>query len=158
MKYKGNYKSWIDPQWIDHMSCNSGIVCPDQLVGEQLELEKYQHFSHARWRVYNHTNTDLYLEPPLELNQSWHWWMVRQDSGDSMPVHRDPHAVLEKNVRRFWMPLQDYVRGHVFVYEDSMIVNYTAGDLYEFNNEDAEHFSANLGFEPRYTLMFSTRD
>jgi hypothetical protein len=78
--------------------------------------------------------------------------------GNFMPMHKDPHTMYEKNSRRFWMPLQDWAQGHIFVYEDEVITNYKAGDVYMYQDAQALHGAANIGLTPRLVLQFSTHD
>jgi len=54
---------------------------------------------------------------------------------------------------RYWMPLQDYTAGHVFIYKDKMIADYKAGDVYQFDNETDTHGAANIGHTSRIMLL-----
>ena len=52
------------------------------------------------------------------------------------------------------MPLQDYIRGHIFINENVMTKNYKAGDVFQYD-QDAMHTAINLHCSiPRLTLNF----
>jgi hypothetical protein len=72
--------------------------------------------------------------------------------GQFMPMHVDPH-VFDQQCNRYWMPLQDYVPGHVFVYKDDMIKDYTVGDVYQFTDAAEIHGAANISHSPRLMLL-----
>ena len=69
------------------------------------------------------------------------------------PMHQDLFKENKPNIRRFWMAMQDSKLGHVFVYEDTTLKNYRAGDLFEFEDPNAWHAACNLGFEPKVSLQ-----
>jgi hypothetical protein len=43
--------------------------------------------------------------------------------------------------------------GHVFAYDNSVLQDYRAGDMYEFTNSGMWHGAANLGFNPKISLQ-----
>jgi hypothetical protein len=54
------------------------------------------------------------------------------------------------------MPFQDYKPGHIFMYENQVITNYKAGDVWEYTDSGALHGAANIGHTPRIVLQIST--
>jgi hypothetical protein len=76
--------------------------------------------------------------------------------GNFMPMHVDPHTLYEKNSCRYWMPLQDWKPGHVFMYENEVITDYKAGDVWMYRESGALHGAANIGYTPRLVLQVST--
>ena len=58
--------------------------------------------------------------------------------------------------RSYWMPLQDYENGHIFMYEDQVITNYKKGDVWMYSDSTALHGASNIGFTPRIVLQIST--
>ena len=58
-----------------------------------------------------------------------------------------------KNCKRYWVPLQDFIPGHVFIYGNSMVANYRRGDVFQYENSQDEHGAANLSFVPRIVLQ-----
>ena len=50
-----------------------------------------------------------------------------------------------------WIPLQDYKRGHILLYEDKLIDEYTAGKAYIFPKK--EHAVANMSYEPKLSIV-----
>ena len=49
-----------------------------------------------------------------------------------MPMHTDPHTHDDQNCKRYWVPLQDFIPGHVFIYGNSMVANYKRGDVFQY--------------------------
>ena len=72
--------------------------------------------------------------------------------GQYMPMHTDPHAH-DTPCNRYWMPLQNYTAGHVFVYKDEIITGYKAGDVFQFETETDTHGAANISHTPRIMLL-----
>ena len=62
------------------------------------------------------------------------------------------------DVIRYTMFLQDWEPGHIFVYDDTYISNYKAGDIYEWSNPMTVHGPANIGYNTRYTLQITMYD
>jgi hypothetical protein len=73
-----------------------------------------------------------------------------------MPMHVDPHTNYQENSNRFWIPLQDWESGHIFMYEDQAITSYSEGDVWTYDNPNALHGAANIGFTPRVVLQISS--
>jgi len=167
MKFVGNYKEIIDPKWIDEILSKDGMFRPrDGKKPDTPEMEKeYETARRAGYsdtgtyfQMFDKTNVSFDVRPPCENSAHFHWWIIKMMPGDFMPMHRDPHTSYEKNSRRFWMSLKDWERGHIFAYEDQIITNYKAGDVYMYENAQALHGAANIGLTPRIVLQFSTHD
>jgi hypothetical protein len=90
---------------------------------------------------------------PISTNgRKYKWWFSKLNPGDFFPMHVD-HFKTEKNVQRFWMACQDHQMGHVFAYDNSVLQDYRAGDMYEFTDSGMWHAAANLGFAPKISLQ-----
>jgi hypothetical protein len=74
--------------------------------------------------------------------------------GQFTPMHRDPHTI-DINCKRYWIPLQDYELGHIFIYKDQIITNYKKGDVYTYDDANEIHGAVNLGFTPRVILQIT---
>lgn len=161
MKYLGNYSHWIDPLWEHKILTIRGQARPkDWPPLNSAEQEEYKTYTDAgydlnatNWWVYEEKDMNISINPPW-TNRPIHWWFVKMTPGQFMPVHRDPHAV-DKPCERYWMPLQDYQPGHIFLYEDKIISNYLAGDVFMFDNPTAMHGSANIGHCDRISLLIT---
>ena len=72
-------------------------------------------------------------------------------------VNYDPVTITfhddSANVRRLWIPYQNFMHGHVFIYKDTFIKDYVRGDIFEFDDPLALHGSANLGTVPKLRLQ-----
>jgi hypothetical protein len=167
MKYVGNYKNWIQPGWIDELIASQGTPRPSQgkrptSSEEELEYEKaraagYKDSDTYFW-MFDKNNLSFVLPTPPFVQGTYHWWITKMLPGNFMPMHVDPHTLYEKNSNRYWMALQDWQPGHIFMYEDQVITNYCAGDVYVYDNSAALHGAANIGHTPRLVLQVSTYD
>ena len=166
MQYIGNYKSWINPIWIEEILNNTGIGRPAE--GQQPNTtemeEEYRKAKNAGYLddtvyfwMFDKSNTTFDIAPPF-INSSFHWWITKMLPGNLMPMHKDPHTLYEKNSQRYWIPLLDWEPGHIFMYEDQVITNYQAGDVWKYAEAGALHGAANIGFLPRIILQVSTHE
>jgi hypothetical protein len=161
MKIIGNYATWINPMWVNYIKNNKGHSHPRSDPSEygsrnQDTLSKIRQFGkNTLWHNFEPDNFPFTIIPPIEINGRIDWWFVKMVTGDFIPFHSD-HAPRDgnevKKARRFWMPLQDYIEGHMFIIEGELIRNYSAGDLFEYDS-DARHSALNINLDiPRYTF------
>lgn len=103
---------------------------------------------------------------PIDIKcDGFEWFFLKLTPGMVQPIHQDQSvmgrkyvdgiAIPDPNVKRYWMPLQDYARGHLFVYNDELIVNYKKGDLFLHQDETAWHGGGNMGHSTRLTFNFT---
>lgn len=159
MKYIGNYATWIDPLWEHKILTTEGQARPrDWPPATAVESAEYSRYETAgydlnavNWWVYEEQDLNLSITPTWPAGKI-HWWFTKLMPGQYMPMHTDPHTH-DVLCNRYWMPLQDYTAGHVFIYKDKMIADYRAGDVYQFDNETDTHGAANIGHTPRIMLL-----
>lgn len=181
MKFIGNYKDWLKPEWIEYVLTHTGKEMPryeyqknniqaDIETGERAECcplhQKYESagYSHDSLLYYIFEQDDLpfkidlpnFIE--LKENQGAYWNLFKYNPGNILPVHSDRSPKWEKNCDRYWMSWLDWEVGHVFVYDDYMVSNYKAGDLYKFTDPFGVHGAANIGLSPRITFQITTYD
>lgn len=166
MKYLDNYRTWIKQEYIDFLLSNNGTPRPNG--GKNPDCEEFRiaptvgyDMSATWWYFYDPSDFPFELTPPFEGNRKWIWWFIKMLPGNYMPMHRDPHVYADdriKDCKRYWMPLQDYQDGHVFIYDNKMITDYHAGDLYAYDDANAIHGACNIGYTPRLTFLFTTFD
>jgi len=165
MKYIGNYKDWINPDWIQYLLNYNGTLRPSG--GDNPDSEEFKiatkvgyDLTKTYWQHYCNTSCPLVVTSPINTDREIMWWFIKMLPGNFMPMHRDPH-VTEKdksNCSRYWMPLQDYEPGHVFIYNDEFMCNYSAGDLWMYDDANEIHGACNIGYSPRLTFQFTTYD
>jgi hypothetical protein len=164
MNYIGNFAEWIDSSWVNEVSANRGTARPSEgkrpdSLEEELEYAKARAAGYKDddtfFYMFTKNNTSFDIVAPF-INGKYHWWITKMLPGNFMPVHVDPHAIFQKNSKRYWMPWQDYEPGHLFLYEEQVITNYKKGDLYEYANSSAIHGASNIGHSPRIVLQIST--
>jgi hypothetical protein len=159
MEYIGNYASWIDPKWrllaleVDGQARPRDW--PPAYATEASEYKKAQDagydLSAVNWWVLEEKDLNIKITPPW-INGEYQWWITKMYPGQFMPMHTDPHANHRECIR-YWMPLQDYHPGHIFIYDNSLATQYKEGDLFKFVDSTEYHGAANIGHIPRVMLM-----
>jgi len=161
MKYIGNYDSWIKSEWRQLVLDTIGQARPrDWPPADAVESAEYARYKEAgyeldavNWWVYEEKDLTIEINPPWCQN-TIHWWITKLMPGQYMPMHTDPHTHTEL-CKRFWIPLQNYEPGHIFIYNDEFIHNYRVGDVYEYYNSTDLHGAANIGHSPRVVLQIT---
>ena len=165
MKYIGNYANWINPEWIQYMESNIGEkhprVDPNE-YGEGNPLEKIKKYGYnlenTFWYSFEQRSFPFDLDFPFDLKGSKDWWFVKMLPGNFIPFHKDHPPKNESEqltARRFWMPLQNYTEGHIFIMEHEFLKDYKAGDVFEYDDEAGRHAACNLSMGiTRYTFNF----
>jgi hypothetical protein len=159
MIYINNYAEWIDAEWVYKVLTQPGYARPrDWKPAYEHESLEYTKAANAGYKLddvhfwlYEESNLAVKIVPPW-IKGKYHWWITKMYPGQFTPMHSDPHTVGEKCVR-YWMPLLDSDPGHVFLYKDTAIVNYKAGDLYQYEHAQDVHGAANIGHTPRIVLQ-----
>lgn len=164
MKYLGNYKSLIQPNVIEHILNNKGEQRPG---AEEAESSKKQYdiltqtnakFEGAHWSFYYNEVGIETLILPIEYTGSVKWWFVKLNPACVFPMHTDTFSDDSATVRRLWIPCQDYISGHVFIYKDTLIKDYRAGDIFEFDDAMAQHGSSNMSVIPKISLQVAIQN
>lgn len=161
MIYKGNFYSWVDPLWEHLVLTRQGQARPrDWPALNKIESSEYARSKEAgydleavHWWVYEETDLNIDIRAPWIQGQ-YHWWITKMYPGQFMPMHTDPHAHQENSIR-YWIPLQDYHPGHIFMYKDTVMTNYKAGDVYCYHDSRDMHGAANIGHIPRIVLQIT---
>lgn len=165
MKYIGNFESWIDSIWISEMLKNRGDGRPaeGQRPDSPIMEEEYQKSRDAGYKddaiyfwMFDKNNTSFDIPQPPFLQGRFHWWVTKMLPGNFMPMHVDPHTQYEQDSQRYWIPLQDWQSGHIFMYENQVITDYKKGDVWTYTDSGALHGAANIGRTPRLVLHISS--
>ena len=173
MKLIGNYADWITPKLMNHLRTRTGdttqVWQPERWTGHPL-LEQYREmarpgFAHKNhdFQQFNEGSVDMQdfkvvLPEFPETRRCCFWWFVKLNPGQMQAMHIDPHLVEVKNPVRYTMFLEDFQPGHIFVYDDKMISNYKAGDVYEWSDPMIVHGVVNIGYNTRYTLQVTMHE
>lgn len=164
MRFIGNYQNWINPDWVSYVLANRGDGRPaegqkpntPEMVAEYARAQAAGYSSdNIYFWMFDKNNTAFDINPPF-IQGSFHWWITKMLPGNFMPMHQDPHTEYEKDSNRYWIPLTDWAPGHIFMYEDQVITNYHAGDVWQYEEAGALHGAANIGHSPRVVLQIST--
>jgi hypothetical protein len=163
MNYVGNFVDWIKPEYIEYMLNTDGTARPGG--GQNPDSEEFRKakehgydLSQTYWYIYEKDTFPFDIKLPFNSELSSLWWGIKMKPGNFMPVHRDPHTYADNhsNVTRYWMALQDWEPGHIFMYEDQVLVNYKKGDVYSYPDPQAIHCACNIGNNTRLSFHFST--
>jgi len=166
MEFIGNYKNWIKQEWVDYLLTHDGTPRPST-ASENPDTSEFRlatqvgyDLTQTWWYHYCDTSCPLIITPPFPTNKQYMWWFIKLKPGGMMPVHRDPHVSESDkvNVTRYWMPLQDYTPGHMFVYNNIFMTDYKAGDLWAYTDANEIHGCANISYTPRLTFQITTYD
>jgi hypothetical protein len=156
MKFVGNFKDFIKPEWIDYVKNNLGEKHPKQ-GGEYnvaASLESVEGFKISTgWELFreNLNNFPFDITPPI-FGDNAEWWIIKIVPGGQMPIHQDYSNCPELSSRRYWVPFQDHVTGHVFAYGSEHLSNYKAGDVFEYTDIKEWHGAANISYSTRITM------
>lgn len=161
MNYIGNCQEFILPEFIDVVLKTNGDTRPSiQELDQSYKLETIKKWEEAgydlsklKWTMYYQSHFSKTLKLPPMFQGNIQWWFVKLNPGDIFPCHLDLFEN-KKNVKRYWIACQDYKLGHVFVYENRMLTEYRAGDIFEID-PNVYHGSVNIGFVPKISLQIS---
>jgi hypothetical protein len=173
MKFISNYSDWITPELMNHLKTHDGdhtpVWQPDRWQGHPI-LDEYR--EKARWcysnnspmfHQFNARSIDMQefkvtLPELPETRKHIQWWFVKLYPGEMQAMHVDPHLLSVSNPVRYTMFLEDFVPGHIFVYDDKIMSNYKAGDMYEWSDPMIVHGVSNISYTTRYTLQITLHD
>ena len=173
MEFIGNFKEWITPELMTHLKTADGdttpVWQPERWQGHPL-LDQYREMARPGYSHRNHDfiqfnegSADMQdfkvVLPNLPKQRKMcFWWFVKLLPGQMQAMHIDPHLVEVKDPVRYTMFLEDFQPGHIFVYDDKMISNYKAGDVFEWSDPMIVHGVVNIGYNTRYTLQITMHD
>jgi len=173
MQFIGNFKDWITPELMEHLRTRNGdttpVWQPDRWQGHPL-LDQFKEmarpgFAHKdhNFQQFNAGSEDMkdfevVLPAFPKQRKLCFWWFVKLLPGQMQAMHIDPHLVEVKDPVRYTMFLEDFQPGHIFVYDDKMISNYKAGDVFEWSDPMIVHGVVNIGYNTRYTLQVTMHD
>ena len=172
MIFLGNYIDYITPEIMNAMKNRTGDVIP---VWQPDKWKDHPMLDSAREKTrsgyaergdvfhqYTSSSPDMndidVIVPPLgeDVDRKCYWWFIKLLPGQFQPMHFDPQLVYAEDPERYTLFLQDWQPGHIYQYDDKMISNYKAGDLYRWSDPMCLHGAVNIGFESRYTLQITT--
>lgn len=159
MKYIGNCADWITDSLLEELlDPKLGEKIPstsDHYNDEQYQYWINQGFTSDRISftfIYSdHFNDKLML--PKQFFKAKEWWFSKLNPGDIVPWHADTFKYDKKNIERYWVAMQDYIPGHIFLYEDKPFINYKQGDIFLFDDPTVYHGAGNLSFVPKLSLQ-----
>lgn len=173
MQYIGNYKEFISPKLMNHLVTHEGdhtpVWQPDRWQGHPL-LDEFREkarpvysqntpmFHQFNVRSKDMENFNIELPSFPKKRKYTAWWFVKLLPGEMQAMHIDPHLLDVENPVRYTMYLQDYIPGHIFVWNDKIASNYVAGDVFEWSDPMIVHGCVNISYETRYTLQITMHD
>ena len=166
MKFIGNFKDWIDPKVVEYLLANDGVARPNTPgknpnIQEFIDAENVGYdLSKPWWYHYEKSIFPFDIKIPIETDKTVMWWFIKMKPGGMMPMHRDPHVTFDYvgNPKRYWLAMDDYVPGHVFVYNNIMLSDYKAGDLWMYTDPNELHGACNMSYKTRLSFLFTIYD
>jgi len=143
VNFLGNFKNWLDPLWLKQVLNSRGAGRPKegQTPNSKRMEEEYARAREAGYSedaiyfwMFDKDNVNFDIPQPPFIDGKFHWWITKMMPGNFMPMHVDPHTTYQKNSQRYWIPLQDWEPGHIFIYENSMMADYKAGDIWMYTD------------------------
>jgi hypothetical protein len=144
-KEKFAEKGYTDQQikrWEDYIqeSTMMGYVSDNELIKKYIEAR-----------------IDSSILAEQQLNREIVKWNIqKQVPGRFTVPHYDLyHSVTTHSpdqIVRLWIPLEDAKFGHALFVGDTVLSDFKAGEIYDWELEDL-HAAVNSGFDPRYTLL-----
>ena len=158
MMYLGNYSDWIQPKWLEEVLSFDGYRLQDVWYHDDAESAMKETRSDTDdWLfLYDKKNLSFNIPTPPWTENPCTWWIVKYYPGHFLHMHVDP--ITEWNGvddKRWWIPLMDYQDGHIFIYKDQFVSDYSSGDVYEYYQATDLHGAANIGYTPRVVLQIS---
>jgi hypothetical protein len=166
-----NYSNWITSDLMKYINENNGdtvpVWQPDRWQGHPMLDEArerarpgYAHRNHNFQQFNPKTESMIKFDLPVIDSDDRHqlWWIIKLYPGQMQSMHFDPHLLDIKNPKRYTMFLEDWQPGHIFTWDDQMLSNYKAGDMYRWTDPMCYHGVVNIGYSVRYTLQITTHD
>ncbi len=171
--YVNNDKAWITSELMNHLEHSKGdtipVWQPERWTGHPTldtfreTARPFFETSTPYFQQFNSRSKDMQDFPvtmPIvpESRTHMHWWFIKLLPGQMQTMHIDPHLIGVKNPVRYSMFLQDYVPGHIFMFDDFLATNYKAGDIFEWSDPECIHGCVNISYTVRYTLQITLYD
>lgn len=172
-KFIKNEKNWVTPELMNHLEIHTGdtipVWQPERWTGHPV-LDEFRekarpffenntpYFQQFNIRSKDMENFPINLPEFPNTRSKMHWWFIKLLPGQMQTMHIDPHLMDVKNPIRYSMFLQDYIPGHIFMFDDFMATNYKAGDIFEWNDPECIHAAVNVSYDIRYTLQVTYHD
>lgn len=168
IKFIGNYSATIPKTWVSYMNQTTGEIRPNTnmvVTPEVIEQQKkwkesgYDINSSASWELFHDHDFDESLnlkEFDFCNNKQVQWWVAKLKPGHCFPIHTDTVKSHQINSKRYWIAIEDYKWGHVFLIDNICLRDYKKGDVFEFDN--TPHGSANIGLSNKFSLQLLTFD
>lgn len=152
MEYIGNYADIVQQDWIDFLLNNDGDLLPD---GREYLCDSWREQYNtwrpefrALWYKFETHQLPFTIPWPVPLTDKIDWWIVKQLPGQCIPIHVDDNDA--EHTTRYVLMLQDYIPGHVLLWNGNLIRDYKKGDLFKVQDVNATHGSSNISNDPRF--------
>ena len=155
MEFIGNYADLVKDEWIEFFLNNQGQLLPDDRECLQYDFhpdntKMYDAWglkNRAYWYKFEIQDIPFAIPWPVPLGETFDWWAIKQLPGQCIPMHVDANPA--DRTTRYVLMLQDYIPGHVLVWNGKMIDNYKKGDIFKVSDVNAHHGSSNISNIPR---------
>jgi hypothetical protein len=154
MKFVGNYADIIKDEWITYLLDNSGKLLPTDKMDAfecndhyAVVLKQWKIEDMATWHKFEIEDLNFTIPWPVTLTDSIDWWVIKQSPGQCIPMHIDDNP--PDKTTRYVLMFQDYIPGHVLIWNGKLLSDYKKGDLFIVDDVNANHGSSNISNTPR---------
>lgn len=161
MKLVHNISDWI-PEWLVEFIIDPSTGQAAPYIAEDW---KDNQSLPKLWRSYGYTldKIDIKFFEEKDLPQkivlpdffknTIEIWFSKLEIGKVFPLHRDVYKYDHTTINRYWIALEDWKHGHIFQCKDIVLINYKAGDVFQFDDPKDFHGAANFGFSSKISMQ-----
>lgn len=155
MEYIGNFSELIKDDWIEFLLTHDGQLLPDNrecllpdFDDQNVVIEKSWKTEYkASWFKFEIQDLPFSIDWPVPLTDTIDWWIIKQYPGQCVPMHVDANP--PESTERYIMMLQDYIPGHITLWDGELINHYKKGDLFKVKDVNALHGGSNISNDIR---------
>lgn len=154
MEYVGNFNI-VKDEWITFLMTHDGQRLPDDrecllpdFDQQNMAIVGSWKLEHKpSWHKFEIQDLPFTIDWPVNLGKSIDWWVIKQYPGQLLPMHIDQNP--PETTERYMLMLQDYVPGHVLIWNGRLLSDFKKGDLFKVKDVNALHGGANISNDVR---------
>lgn len=155
MKFIGNYIDLVKDEHIEFLMQHDGQLLPDSRECLLEDFDDQNRAINKSWKPEHRTSWHKFeiqdlpftIDWPVNLGKNIDWWIIKQYPGQSVPMHVDYNPA--DTTERYMLMLQDYIPGHVLIWNGKLLGDFKKGDLYKVDHVNSLHGGANISNDIR---------
>lgn len=161
MQFVGNFLNYIPTNLVDHLLSHPEPKYRSFDGDGEKETKVWKSFGYnldvIRLYHIDYDAIDIKFKLPKFFDDVVEIWFTKYLPGDMLPYHQDGFTYETDGISRYTMMLQDMKPGHIFAYDNNVLVDYKAGDVFKYPDKDIWHGACNIGMEPRLTMQITCK-